>query len=117
MIVSGEVEQSVQDKDTDFIFGTVTETAGIADSDVEGYRNVAREPGLYRLDSRERDNIGWLILAAERAIQRAHLPIAGEQQAYVALETNGPAGGNDEAPYTELAHTIDVLFDIDHFVK
>lgn len=88
MVVSGEVKQAMEDKDTDFLFRGMAEFARIGGSNVDGDGQVSGEGFDDFVRSRKREDVCGLVLSAESPVELAHLTIGGKKQAHIALDAD-----------------------------
>ena len=97
MIVSGEVEQSVQDEDACFILDAVTEIFCIFGCNIDGNGDIARELAREWFDGGKREHVGGLVFAAEGTIHGTHLAARREQHVDFAANAGGFARRIQEA--------------------
>src|SRR5262249_15285880 len=105
---AGQVQNSVQGEDTDFIADPVAELARIAcgkfggDGDVTGKAEEKRWSG-------KRQHVGCAICSLEAHVQRPNLAIAGDHYRNCSTQTSSPAGSDDEFGQRAPAQTRQAL--------
>jgi hypothetical protein len=89
VIVSGQVQQAVQDEDFQFGRQGVSLLDGLAKRRLHADGHVAFFLVLDEIRGRERKNVGRLVFAAEALVQVAHSRVAGEQHGYLPAQAHG----------------------------
>jgi hypothetical protein len=111
MVVAGQVEKAVKNQHSKLCGQRVAAGGGLlaggGDADGQVARRALRSFQPRKLDRREREHIGGLVLAAELAVEAADILVGGEQDGDLAAEANSGlrqgkkaaegAGGGDAA--------------------
>jgi hypothetical protein len=93
MVVSGEVEQAVEDEDLDFGGEGVPLSCGLLAGGVDGDGQVAGRlfaaPDAWNWLGGEREDVGGFVLVAEVAVEGLDVLVGGEKDADCAFESDG----------------------------
>ena len=91
VIVSGEMKQSVQGKDSDFFAYRMPQSTRIIRSNLRRNRHISSEALRQAKRWGKRQHIRWLIFTAETMIQCLQLPATGDQHTDGASNSGRPS--------------------------
>src|SRR6266853_657531 len=91
MVIAGQVQQTMQNKDLQFLTGAMSVAAGVGERDLGGDGDVAT------FGTREREHVSRLVFAAEAAIELFEARVAGDQHVNFARNFGERTGPRDEA--------------------